>query len=113
MPEIANILWAAVAAGGLERVGAYGTEATVTGLKSLWQLLRDHRMRKGLPETPQSRDELYEGLVALLAEDPETPALVRKIDLTTIEAEQVVSTVINGTVTMWDGTIGISNGPRR
>ncbi|MGW4472987.1 hypothetical protein ACWENQ_25260 [Nonomuraea sp. NPDC004354] len=111
LPDIATFIWGAVASGSLERIGAYGTESTVEAVKSLWQRLKDSRAEKGLPETPASREELYEGLVALLIEDPETAPLVRRIELTA-HADQVVHNVFDGTVTMHGGTIGINNGPR-
>ncbi|MGW4638137.1 hypothetical protein ACWEN6_06405 [Sphaerisporangium sp. NPDC004334] len=106
LPEIATALWAAVSAGGLERAGAYGTEAAARGLGLLWGKIRADRREKGHPEVPGSREELYLSLLALLAEDQEARSLAGQI-----RAEQVVTNTFHSQVTVHGGTIGINNGP--
>ncbi|MEV4745475.1 hypothetical protein AB0K21_03765 [Streptosporangium sp. NPDC049248] len=107
LPEVADALWSAVSTGGLERVGAMGTESAARGLFALWNRIRAHRSGRGQNEEPENREELCQTLLEL-ATDASAARLIQEF-----HAEQAVSNVFNDEVVVRGGTIGISNGPRR
>ncbi|MEU7863807.1 hypothetical protein [Nonomuraea sp. NPDC049141] len=105
LSEIADAMWTAVSDGSLERAGAFGAEAAVRGIGRLRTKLRDHRIRKGQSERPESREELYLSLLELLTADAEARSLVALIT-----ANQSVVNTFHGSVRVDRGTIGIHNG---
>ncbi|MEV0586874.1 hypothetical protein [Nonomuraea sp. NPDC050310] len=102
--ETAETLWPIIAAGGLERVGAYGTEGMVAATKSLLDRLRAFRKRRGEQEDPASREELVESLELLTEADADAEPLLQRF-----VAEKIVVQNFRGPVFAENAVFGFKN----
>ncbi|GAA4198570.1 hypothetical protein [Microbispora amethystogenes] len=104
LQDVADALWPVIAAGGLERVGAYGTEAAVAATGGLLDRLRRFRKEKGKTEQPYSREELYRTLQEMVRDDALPDRLLRQF-----AAQQIAVNLFHAPVNVTNGTIGIGN----
>jgi hypothetical protein len=107
LPALADQLWEGLATGAVERAGGMGTETTARLLATLLAKIRAFRRAKDQAEEPADRDDLLRSLIEYSV-DAEGRRLIQQLN-----AEQAVSNVFHGPVTVHGGTIGLSNGPEQ
>lgn len=104
LPEVADTLWALIAGGALERLGAYGTETGVGGARRLITRLKEFRSKQGRPADPESRDDLLESLEELVRADAVARQFAQQFT-----AKQMNVNVITAPVTGGEINFGIRN----
>ncbi|WP_156325234.1 hypothetical protein [Nonomuraea sp. SBT364] len=104
LPAAADILWAAIAAGGLERIGAYGTESAILATKSLLSRIAAFRTKKGQAADPASRNELLDTLLAMASDDASLRSAVQQFN-----ASRITANTFNGPVDAREANFGFSD----
>ncbi|MEO3807051.1 hypothetical protein [Nonomuraea sp. B1E8] len=104
LPAVADTLWALIAGGALERLGAYGTETGLDGARRLIAKIKDYRSRQGRPADPESRDDLLETLEKLVRADPAAEQFAQQFN-----AEQMTVNLITAPLSGEEINFGIRN----
>ncbi|MEU8108390.1 hypothetical protein AB0C18_32235 [Nonomuraea muscovyensis] len=104
LPEVADTLWALIAGGALERLGAYGTETGLGGARRLLAKIKEFRSQQGRPADPESRDDLLESLEKLVRVDPTAEQFAQQFN-----AEQMTVNLITAPISGEEINFGIRN----
>ncbi|MFI6705500.1 hypothetical protein ACIBF7_03650 [Nonomuraea sp. NPDC050478] len=104
LPAVADTLWALIAGGALERLGAYGTETGLGGARRLLARIKEFRSKHGRPADPESRDDLLESLEKLVRVDAVAKQFAQQFT-----AEQMTVNVITAPVSGEEINFGIRN----
>ncbi|GGK74304.1 hypothetical protein Sme01_33770 [Sphaerisporangium melleum] len=104
LPAVADTLWALIASGALERLGAYGTETGLGGARRLLAKIKEFRSEQGRPADPESRDDLLESLEKLVRVDPAAEQFAQKFN-----AEQMTVNLITAPISGEEINFGIRN----
>ncbi|WP_214107480.1 hypothetical protein [Acrocarpospora catenulata] len=104
LPDVADTLWALIAGGALERVGAYGTESGLSGARKLLAKIKEFRSRQGRQADPESRDDLLESMEKLVRLDAAGEQFVQRFN-----AEQITVNLINAPISGEEINFGIRN----
>ncbi|MEV4747740.1 hypothetical protein AB0K21_15300 [Streptosporangium sp. NPDC049248] len=104
LPEVADTLWALIAGGAIERLGAYGTETGLGGARRLLAKITKFRSEQGQPTAPESRDDLLESLEKLVRVDPTAKRFAQQFN-----AEQMTVNMITAPVSGEEINFGIRN----
>ncbi|GAA3019850.1 hypothetical protein [Streptosporangium longisporum] len=104
LPEVADTLWALIAGGALERLGAYGTETGLDGARRLLAKIKAFRSEQGQPGDPESRDDLLESLEKLVRVDPAAKQFAQQFN-----AEQMTVNLITAPISGEEINFGIRN----
>lgn len=104
LPEVADTLWALIAGGALERLGAYGTETGLGGARRLLAKIKKFRSEQGQPADPESRDDLLESLEKLVRVDPAAKRFTQQFN-----AEQMTVNLITAPISGEEINFGIRN----
>lgn len=104
LPEVADTLWALIAGGALERLGAYGTETGLGGARKLLAKIKEFRSEQGRPADPESRDDLMESLEQLVRVDATAKQFAQQFN-----AEQMTVNLITAPISGEEINFGIRN----
>ncbi|MFF5110460.1 hypothetical protein [Streptosporangium sp. NPDC000509] len=104
LPEVADTLWALIAGGAIERLGAYGTETGLGGARRLLAKIKKFRSEQGQPAAPESRDDLLESLEKLVRADPTAKRVAQQFN-----AEQMTVNMITAPISGEEINFGIRN----
>ncbi|GAA1728729.1 hypothetical protein [Nonomuraea bangladeshensis] len=104
LPEVADTLWALIAGGALERLGAYGTETGLGGARKLLAKIKAFRSEQGRPADPESRDDLLESLERLVRVDAAAKQFAQQFN-----AEQMTVNLITAPISGEEINFGIRN----
>jgi hypothetical protein len=104
LPGAADALWALIASGALERLGAYGAETGLGGARKLLMKIREFRAGQGKPVDPESRDDLLNSLERLVRLDATGKRFVQQFN-----AEQMTVNLINAPISGEEINFGIRN----
>ncbi|MGW5155350.1 hypothetical protein ACWEPN_07705 [Nonomuraea wenchangensis] len=104
LPEVADTLWALIAGGALERLGAYGTETGLDGARRLLAKIKAFRSEQGRPADPESRDDLLESLERLVRVDATAKRFAQQFN-----AEQMTVNLITAPISGEEINFGIRN----
>ncbi|MEU7741150.1 hypothetical protein [Nonomuraea sp. NPDC049158] len=104
LPEVADTLWALIAGGALERLGAYGTETGLGGARRLLAKIKEFRSEQGRPAAPESRDDLLESLEKLVRADATAEQFVQQFN-----AKQMTVNLITAPISGEEINFGIRN----
>ncbi|MFC4015750.1 hypothetical protein ACFOY2_51665 [Nonomuraea purpurea] len=104
LPEVADTLWALIAGGALERLGAYGTETGLGGARKLLAKIKEFRSEQGRPADPESRDDLLESLEKLVRVDAAAEQFAQQFN-----AEQMTVNLITAPISGEEINFGIRN----
>ncbi|MEZ7129652.1 hypothetical protein ACBR40_30330 [Nonomuraea sp. AD125B] len=104
LPEVADTLWALIAGGALERLGAYGTETGLGGARRLLAKIKAFRSEQGRPADPESRDDLLESLERLVRVDAAAKQFAQQFN-----AEQMTVNLITAPISGEEINFGIRN----
>ncbi|PZG31198.1 hypothetical protein C1I98_30330 [Spongiactinospora gelatinilytica] len=104
LPEVADTLWALIAGGALERLGAYGTESGLGGARKLLAKIKEFRSEQGRPADPESRDDLLESLEELVRVDAAVKQFAQQFN-----ADQMTVNLISAPISGEEINFGIRN----
>ncbi|TDC03252.1 hypothetical protein E1267_26905 [Nonomuraea longispora] len=104
LPEVADTLWALIAGGALERLGAYGTETGLSGARKLLAKTKEFRSEQGRPADPESRDDLLDSLEQLVRVDAAAKQFAQQFN-----AEQMTVNLITAPISGEEINFGIRN----
>ncbi|GAB3881641.1 hypothetical protein GCM10027612_11030 [Microbispora bryophytorum subsp. camponoti] len=104
LPEVADTLWALIAGGALERLGAYGTETGLGGARKLLAKIKAFRSEQGRPADPESRDDLLESLEKLVRVDAAAKQFAQQFN-----AKQMTVNLITAPISGEEITFGFRN----
>ncbi|GAA3146908.1 hypothetical protein [Nonomuraea roseoviolacea] len=104
LPAVADTLWALIAGGALERLGAYGTETGLGGARRLLAKIKEFRSEQGRPADPESRDDLLESLEKLVRVDRAVEQFAQQFN-----AEQMTVNLITAPISGEEINFGIRN----
>ncbi|RBQ16212.1 hypothetical protein DP939_31875 [Spongiactinospora rosea] len=104
LPEVADTLWALIAGGALERLGAYGTETGLGGARKLFAKIKEFRSEQGRPAAPESRDDLLRSLEELVRVDAAVKQFAQQFN-----ADQMTVNLISAPISGEEINFGIRN----
>ncbi|MET7327458.1 hypothetical protein [Nonomuraea sp. NPDC005650] len=104
LPEVADTLWALIAGGALERLGAYGTETGLGGARKLLAKIKEFRSEQGRPANPESRNDLLESLEKLVRVDAAAEQFAQQFN-----SEQMTVNLITAPISGEEINFGIRN----